>query len=57
MILNILISLAFNHKISIDGGLVLQQWMRFRKYCSSYLKLLDKVEETKTIPDNLALEV
>jgi hypothetical protein len=28
-----------------------------QKYCSSYLKLLDKVEEAKTILDNLALEV
>jgi hypothetical protein len=30
MILNILISLAFNHKISVDAGMVLQQLMRFR---------------------------
>jgi hypothetical protein len=30
MILNTLISLAFNHKISVDAGMVLQQWMRFR---------------------------
>jgi hypothetical protein len=29
MILNTLISLAFNHKIFVDAGMVLQQWMRF----------------------------
>jgi hypothetical protein len=28
-----------------------------KKYCSSYFKVLDKVEEAKTIPDDLALEV
>jgi hypothetical protein len=28
-----------------------------QKYSSSYSKLLDKVEEAKTIPDDLALEV
>jgi hypothetical protein len=28
-----------------------------QKYYSSYLKLLDKIEEAKTIPDDLALEV
>jgi hypothetical protein len=30
MILNTLISLTFNHKISVDANMVLQQWMRFR---------------------------
>jgi hypothetical protein len=30
MILNTLISLAFNHKIFVDAGMVLQQWMRFK---------------------------
>jgi hypothetical protein len=30
MIPNTLKSLAFNHKISVDAGMVLQQWMRFR---------------------------
>jgi hypothetical protein len=37
----------------------MQVWFsnKVQKYCSSYLKLLDKVEEAKTIHDNLALEV
>jgi pentatricopeptide repeat protein len=30
MILNTLISLAFNHKIFVDASMVLQQMMRFR---------------------------
>jgi hypothetical protein len=29
MILNTPISLAFNHKNSVDADMVLQQWMRF----------------------------
>jgi hypothetical protein len=30
MILNTLVSLAFNHKIFVDVGMVLQQLMRFK---------------------------
>jgi hypothetical protein len=39
MILNTLISLAFNHKISIDVGIDLQQWMKFRNTIQKKQKL------------------